>query len=51
MISRLKPDFRMLNIQEKKGVEVYAGRTPLRHCATSLKVAGSIPDAVNGTFH
>jgi len=23
----------------------------LRHCATSLKVAGSIPDGVNGIFH
>jgi len=23
----------------------------LRHCATNLKVAGSIPDAVTGIFH
>ena len=23
----------------------------LRHCATSRKVAGSIPDGVNGIFH
>ena len=23
----------------------------LRHCATSLKVAGSIPDGVTGIFH
>jgi hypothetical protein len=23
----------------------------LRHCATNLKVAGSIPDAITGIFH
>jgi len=26
-------------------------RSWLRHCATSKKVAGSIPDGVTGTFH
>ena len=26
-------------------------RSWLRHCATSQKVAGSIPDGVNGIFH
>ena len=26
-------------------------RSWLRHCATSWKVAGSIPDGVNGIFH
>ena len=26
-------------------------RSRLRHCATSRKVAGSIPDGVNGIFH
>jgi hypothetical protein len=26
-------------------------RSWLRHCATSLKVAGSIPDCVSGIFH
>ena len=26
-------------------------RSWLRHCATSLKVAGSIPDGVIGIFH
>jgi hypothetical protein len=23
----------------------------LRHCATSRKVAGSVPDGITGTFH
>jgi hypothetical protein len=27
------------------------GAVVLRHCATSLKVAGSIPDGVSGIFH
>ena len=26
-------------------------RSSLRHCATSRKVAGSIPDGVSGIFH
>jgi hypothetical protein len=29
----------------------FTGGTPLRHCATSRKVAGSIPDSVIGIFH
>jgi hypothetical protein len=34
-------------------MEVGATRWPswLRHCATSGKVAGSIPDGVTGIFH
>jgi hypothetical protein len=34
------------------GLKGYAvGGAVLRHCATSLKVAGSIPDGVTGIFH
>jgi len=29
----------------------FAQRSWLRHCATSRKIAGSIPDGVNGIFH
>ena len=35
-------------IKEKRGT---GWRSGLRHCATSHKVAGSIPDGVTGVFH
>ena len=33
------------------GEELTLWRSQLRHCATSRKVAGSIPDGVIGNFH
>jgi hypothetical protein len=32
-------------------IVLYGTRSLLRHCATSRKVAGSIPDGVTGIFH
>ena len=32
-------------------VDLTRSRISLRHCATSAKIAGSIPDGVTGTFH
>jgi hypothetical protein len=39
----------VFNIHEE--VAARGGAVGLRHCATSRKVTGSIPDGVTGIFH